>query len=112
MKKFISLGLLIVGSFVLLGNSIASPNSTTQKTSQSTNQLVEETATFTIENMTCNMCPITVRKAMGKVDGVIKATADYDTKIATVIFDPSITNKQAIADASTNAGYPATVSTQ
>jgi periplasmic mercuric ion binding protein len=34
---------------------------------------------------------------------------DFDAKTATVVFDLSITTVEAIAAASTNAGYPASV---
>lgn len=64
---------------------------------------------FSIEKMTCKMCHITVRKAMEKVEGVVKATVDYDKKTATVLFDPKKANVEAIALASTNIGYPATL---
>jgi periplasmic mercuric ion binding protein len=66
-----------------------------------------ETRTFAIENMTCAMCPITVRKAMERVEGVRSVEVDFEAKTATVVFDPSVTNAETIAAASTNAGYPA-----
>lgn len=69
----------------------------------------QETRTFAIDNMTCATCPITVRKAMKKVVGVEKVKVDFDAKIATVTFDPSRATPEAIAAASTNAGYPAHV---
>jgi mercuric ion binding protein len=64
------------------------------------------TTTFAIRNMTCALCPITVRKAM---EGVKSVAVDFDAKTATVVFDPSATNADAIASASANAGYPASV---
>lgn len=70
-------------------------------------QVVEQTATFAIEKMTCATCPITVRKAMGQVDGVKSVKVDFDTKTATVVFDPSTATPDQIGEASTNAGYPA-----
>jgi len=72
-------------------------------------QATQKTVTFTIEKMTCAMCPITVLKAMEKVAGVLSVETDYDSKTATVVFDPSKANTDAIAAASTNAGYPAKV---
>ena len=69
----------------------------------------DRTATFAIENMTCGMCPITVRTAMEHVDGVKSVRVDFDAKTATVDFDPSRATVKTIAAASTNAGYPATV---
>lgn len=71
--------------------------------------VAERQATFAIENMTCPTCPITVRRAMSRVDGVKAVSVDFDAKTATVIFDPSKTNVAVIAAASTNAGYPARV---
>ena len=59
----------------------------------------ETTATFTVEKMTCATCPLTVRIAMKRVDGVIDAT---------VTFDDSETTVKEIAEASTNVGFPAT----
>ena len=70
-------------------------------------QAVEQTATFAIEKMTCAMCPITVRKAMEQVDGVKSVKVDFNSKTATVVFDPSTATPEQIGEASTNAGYPA-----
>lgn len=66
-----------------------------------------QTVTFTVANMTCATCPITVKKAMAGVEGVRSVEIDFDAKTATVAFDPRIANAAAIAAASTNAGYPA-----
>ena len=44
---------------------------------------------------------------MERVKGVRSANVDFDTKTATVVYDPRVTNLGAIAAASTNAGYPA-----
>ena len=63
--------------------------------------------TFAIENMTCALCPVTVRKAMEGVSGVKSVSVDFDNKTATVVFDPAVADSAAIAAASTNAGYPA-----
>ncbi len=71
-------------------------------------QVAEQTQAFAVEKMTCAMCPITVRKAMERVDGVHSVTVDYETKTAVAVFDPSQTSSKAIADASTDVGYPAT----
>lgn len=69
--------------------------------------VAERQATFVIENMTCVTCPITVRRAMWRVDGVRLVSVDFDAKTATVDFDPSRATVSEIAAASTNAGYPA-----
>lgn len=68
-----------------------------------------QTTTFVIQNMTCALCPVTVKKAMEGVAGVESVSVDFDAKTATVVFDPSVTSPDAIAAASTNAGYPASI---
>lgn len=66
-----------------------------------------QTETFVVENMTCGLCPITVRKAMEGVAGVESVTVDFEEKTATVVFDATATETAAIAKASRDAGYPA-----
>lgn len=65
------------------------------------------TATFTVANMTCATCPITVKKAMQKVPGVRSVDVSFEKKAAVVVFDPSRTRPAAIAAASTGVGFPA-----
>ena len=103
MKKIIALTLFI-GSVSFIGNTYAHDESATSKRALVT----EHTAKYSIENMTCKMCDITIRKSMENIDGVIKATVDYDTKTAVVIFNPAKTDIETIGMASTNAGYKAT----
>lgn len=68
-----------------------------------------QSATFEVENMTCALCPVTVKKAMEGVSGVQSVQIDFAARTATVAFDPAVTTVEAIAAASTNAGYPASV---
>jgi mercuric ion binding protein len=57
--------------------------------------------------MTCATCPISVRKAMLRVDGVKSVDVDFDAKTAVVVYDPAVTAPAEIAAASTAVGYPA-----
>ena len=66
-----------------------------------------ETRTFEIDNMTCALCPLTVKTAMERVEGVRSVTVDFGAKTATVTFDPTLATPEAIAAASPGAGYPA-----
>ena len=68
-----------------------------------------KTVTLDVEGMTCGACPVTVRLALKKVPGVIKAEADYETRSATVSYDPDKTSIQALTRATANAGYPSHV---
>jgi periplasmic mercuric ion binding protein len=47
-----------------------------------------ETVVLDVKNMTCAVCPITVRKALQKIPGVTTAEVDFDKKTARVTFDP------------------------
>ncbi len=68
----------------------------------------EQTVSMNVERMTCALCPLTVRKAMERVDGVQHVEVDYNTKTATVTFDDTQTTAADVAQASTDVGYPAT----
>jgi mercuric ion binding protein len=67
------------------------------------------TAVLDVQNMTCALCPVTVRKSLEKVPGVSQAQIDFDRKTATVTFDAGKTNAAALVKATTDAGYPSAV---
>ena len=67
------------------------------------------TVTLNVSNMTCELCPVTVKKALQHVRGVVSARADLATRTAVVSYDPSVTDLQALIQATTNAGFPSTV---
>ena len=68
-----------------------------------------ERVTLAVENMTCALCPYTVRKSLQQVEGVVDAQVDFGEKTATVNFDPQKTGVEALTQATTNAGYPSTL---
>jgi mercuric ion binding protein len=54
-----------------------------------------QTASFTIEGMTCAMgCAKTIEKELSDLDGVEKASVDFDKKTATVVFDKTVQNQE------------------
>ncbi|MBO9583482.1 MAG: heavy-metal-associated domain-containing protein [Flavobacterium sp.] len=56
-----------------------------------------QTASFTIEGMTCAMgCAKTIEEELANLDGVDKATVDFDKKTATVSFDKTIQNPESL----------------
>ena len=67
----------------------------------------ERTVTFAVDNMACASCPYIVKKSMAAVRGVANVTVSFEAKTATVTFDDVQTTPEAIAAASSNAGYPA-----
>lgn len=68
-----------------------------------------QTVTLDLPTMNCTMCPITVKKALQKVDGVTKARVSYEHKQAVVTFEDTKTNADKLVEATTNAGYPSTI---
>ncbi|WP_394697498.1 mercury resistance system periplasmic binding protein MerP [Pseudoxanthomonas japonensis] len=68
-----------------------------------------KTATLDVPGMTCATCPITVKKALNKVEGVAQVEVSYEKKEAVVIFDDAKTTLKALTEATTNAGYPSSV---
>jgi len=48
-----------------------------------------KTVTLDVKNMTCDLCPITVKKSLEKLSGVSAVEIDFDNKTVTVTFDPT-----------------------
>ena len=69
----------------------------------------QKTVTLVVSKMTCATCPITVKKALTKVEGVSRAVVDFETKEAVVTFDDAKTTVTALTRATTDAGYPSIV---
>lgn len=69
----------------------------------------QKTVTLAVPGMSCAACPITVKKALSKVDGVEKAEVDYENRQATVIFDDAKTDAAKLTRATADAGYPSSV---
>ena len=107
MKRTIMISAAVLGLAVA---GVLSAGTTLPSTALSASAQAATTAqqqVFVIENMTCALCPVTVKKAIEGVSGVKSVAVDFDAKTATVLFDPSKTTIAAIAQASTSAGYPA-----
>ena len=68
-----------------------------------------QTVTLDVAGLTCSSCPITVKKALTKVDGVQQVKASFEKREAVVTFDDTKTSAEKLSLASTNAGYPATL---
>lgn len=69
----------------------------------------QQTVTLDVPGMSCAACPITVKKAITRVDGVRAAVVDYDARQATVTYDDAKADVAQILRATANAGYPASV---
>ncbi len=83
---------------------------TVASTNVSSEQSIQpQTITLKLQNMTCALCPITIKKALQEVKGVQQVIVDFDTKTAAITFDSNITDSDALIKATTNAGYPSAI---
>ena len=67
-----------------------------------------QTVTLSVPGMTCAACPVTVKRALSKVEGVSKIDVSFEKLQAVVSFDDTKTNVPALTKATANAGFPST----
>lgn len=67
-----------------------------------------QTVTLSVPGMTCAACPLTVKQALNKVEGVNRTEVSFEKRQAIVSFDDAKTNVQALTKATADAGYPST----
>lgn len=69
-----------------------------------------DTVRLKVEGMTCGGCAISARIVIQRLDGVVKADVNYDTKVAVVIFDSTIVSpERMIQSLKEKLKYTATV---
>lgn len=68
-----------------------------------------QTAMLAVPGMTCAACPITVKQATSKVDGVNEVNVNRDKREAVVTFDDAKASVRKLIQATGNAGYPSSV---
>ena len=68
-----------------------------------------QTTLLEVQNMTCAVCPITVKKSLLAVPGVSDVAIDFASKTARVTFDPGKAKPADLTTATAHAGYPSTV---
>ena len=69
----------------------------------------QKSVTLSIPSMDCAACPITVKQALTKVDGVKAVSSNLDKRQTTVTFDDAKVSTALITQATKNAGYPSTI---
>lgn len=67
------------------------------------------TVTLSVPGMTCPACPITVKTALSRVDGVRQVDIRSGAHEAIVTFDDAKASMQKLTDATARAGYPSSV---
>jgi mercuric ion binding protein len=65
-----------------------------------------QTVTLSVPSMNCSACPLTVKTALQRVDGVEKVVVTYEPKEAVVTFDDAKTTVDKLRTATANAGFP------
>ncbi|MBE0390759.1 Cu+-exporting ATPase [Flavobacterium sp. 7E] len=75
----------------------AKTESTTPKVKKEIAAENVQTASFSIEGMTCEVgCAKTIQQELTDLEGVQTATVDFDKKLATVTFDKTVQNPEAL----------------
>ena len=69
-------------------------------------QAAMRTMTLSVPGMSCEVCPITVKKALQKVSGVDKVDVSFEKKEAVVTYDDTKTTMERLIKATADAGYP------
>lgn len=67
------------------------------------------TVTLAVPGMTCAACPITVKTALSKVEGVSRVEVALDAREAVVTFDDAKTSVQKLTKVTEDAGYPSSI---
>jgi mercuric ion binding protein len=70
----------------------------------------QQSVTLSVPGMNCAACPITIKKALEKVDGVMAVAFDLERKQAAVSFDDTRTSAARLIQATTDVGYPSQLS--
>ncbi|QSR85171.1 mercury resistance system periplasmic binding protein MerP [Methylacidimicrobium sp. B4] len=68
-----------------------------------------QTVTLFVPGMTCAACPITVKKALSKVEGVSRIDVEPKKREVVVTFDDTKTSVEKLTKATKDAGYPSSV---
>jgi mercuric ion binding protein len=89
MKKLLITTLLLIGSTTAFAKDVS--------------------VTLEIPSMNCVTCPITVKKALERVEGVKQAKVTFENKLAVVTFDDAMTSIDSLTEATKNAGFPSVI---
>ncbi|MDH0365247.1 MULTISPECIES: mercury resistance system periplasmic binding protein MerP [Comamonadaceae] len=69
----------------------------------------QQSAVLSVPGMNCPTCPITVKLALTRIDGVIDVKSNLPKRETTVVFDSAKVKVEALTSATKNAGFPSTV---
>lgn len=69
------------------------------------------TVTLSVPGMSCPTCPITVKKALNRVPGVLQVSSSLEKRQSIVTYDDSKASVDDLLMATEEAGYPSSVLT-
>ncbi|WP_171019862.1 mercury resistance system periplasmic binding protein MerP [Hydrogenophaga sp. 2FB] len=69
----------------------------------------QQIATLSVPGMSCATCPITVKKALTKLGGVVDVKSNLGRRETTVVYDDTQVSLEALTRATKDAGFPSTV---
>lgn len=69
----------------------------------------QQIVTLSVPGMTCATCPITVKKALTRLDGVIDVKSNLTKRETTVVFDDTRVKVDTVMKATEEAGFPSTI---
>ena len=101
MKKTVCIAMAVLA---MAGGGVAYAVSGTAQDRPAATATAQKQTTFAIENMTCATCPITVKKALSKVEGVSKVDVGFEKREAVVTFDDTKASVQKLTKATADAG--------
>lgn len=58
-----------------------------------------------VSGMSCTGCEQRIEKALGRVEGVVRSSADHQAGQVRVVFDPARTSEQSVRACIEQAGY-------
>ena len=64
-----------------------------------------ETITIKVDGMTCGGCVRSIENALGNRDGISSASADLDSGLVEIGFDPAVIQQAGIESAIEDAGF-------
>lgn len=97
--------LLFVGCKDKASESVSDTETSAPKVKKEITAANLQTATFSIEGMTCAIgCAKTIEKELSGLEGIQNATIDFEKKSAIVAFDKSILKSETITKVVENTG--------
>ncbi len=58
-----------------------------------------------VSGMSCTACEQRIEKALGRVEGVLRSSADHEAGQVRVVFDPARTSEQSVRACIKRASY-------